>query len=448
MDNCSIVRLFGCLIAFGALAFSVIAEEPVQTRVSIASEPSGAIVVIDGAERGTTPLVVFDLKPGRHHLRCRLPGYVASDRFFDTQNGPYLDFMETLSEERGILLLKSDPAGCDIRVDGVSVGRTPRLLTNLPTKERHSICLRKEGYQDQLISVKFDGRRPLVREERMVLASGTLAITSDPAGAEVTINGVKRGVTPLEVSGVPKGRAVVQFHLDGFADETRELAVQAGDRQALPIVLTGLPGTLRLSSVPTGARLYVNGQAQGTAPQALSGLRPGTYEVRAELEGYAVMTKKVVIENGASANEEFRLSNVMGAFEVRTSPPGAQVLIDGRLAGVTKTGDPNAEFSDVLRVENLLEGEHSVVMKKDGFKTLTKTVKIRSKETRKWHRQRLSRLFLPDTEIVTANGTRRGVLLRSREDGIEIEEKPGVVSYFKRDDIRKINTIKHESSEQ
>ena len=285
--KCSNVRMFGCLIGAAMLAVSSLAADEVRPRVNITSQPSGATVIIDGMDRGTTPVTLFDLAPGRHHLKYRLAGYVERDRFFNTNEnpGPYIEKNEVLEEEKGILLLKTDPEGCDIQIDGVSVGRTPRLITHLAAKGVYSVKFRKAGYQDQVISVKFEGRKPLVREEKLVLASGTIDISSEPAGAEVMVNGIVKGQTPLRVAEVPRGRATVKFRLDGFADEVRELAINAGDMQTLSIVLKGLPGTLQLTSVPDGARFYVNNEAKGKGPLSIPGLKPGAYSVRAELEG-------------------------------------------------------------------------------------------------------------------------------------------------------------------
>ena len=422
------------------------AQERVQSRVVVSSQPSGASVIVDGVDKGVTPITLFDLAPGWHHLKYRLAGYEERDRFFDTAESAFVERNAVLKEQKGLLLLKTEPDGCDIQIDGVSVGCTPRLITHLPVNGTYSIRLRKAGYQNQTISVKFDGRRPLVREETMVLASGTIDVMSEPAGAEVTVNGIVRGTTPIKVSGIPKGRAVVKFRLDGFADEVRELAINAGDVQTLSVVLTGLPGTLRLSSVPSGARFYVNGESRGKGPLTLQGLTPGDYEVRAELEGYGTSVKTVSIANGASASEEFRLSNVMGRLEVRTSPPGVQVFLDGRPVGVTKSKGADAEFSDIFAIENVLEGEHVLVLKKDGYSDVTRHPKVQNSQTAKYHHQRLTRVFTPNVEIVTTRGTYRGVLEANKPDYIELEVSLGIRRSFPRDEIRKINFLSDEKA--
>ena len=325
----------------------------------------------------------------------------------------------------------------------MSVGRTPRLVTTLSVRDVHSVRLRKAGYQDQMITVKFEGRKPLVREERLVLASGTLDVLSEPAGAEVTVNGIVRGRTPLKVTGVPKGRAVVKFRLDGFAEEVRELAVNAGDVQTLPVVLKGLPGTLHLSSVPDGARIYVDERYEGKAPVALAGLKPGAYAVRAELDGYGTQSRTVTLVNGGSASEEFRLSNVMGRLEVVTAPPGARLTLDGRLVGVTKAATPNAEFSDPFVVENVLEGEHRLVVSKEGYSDFVRHPNVQNQRTAQ-HRIRLRRIFTPDIEIVTSRGTYRGVLVSNTPESVVVEVSLGITSTFPRSEIRKVTFLSPE----
>lgn len=424
------------------LASAAFAEEAsrVPCRVSLTTNPSGATVIVDGKDRGTTPIMLYDLAPGRHHVKFRCAGYVSSDRFFDTSEGPFIERNTVLKEEKGLLLIKTEPEGCDIQVNGVSIGRTPRLVTTLASRETHSIRLRKAGYLDQVISVKFEGRKPLVREERLVPASGALDVISEPAGAEVTVNGIVRGKAPLKVTGVPKGRAVVKFRLDGFEEEVRELAVNAGDEQTLPVVLKALPGTLHVASVPGGARIYVDDVPQGVAPVSLLGLKPGDYVVRAELEGYGAQSRTVTLANGASASEEFRLSNVMGRLEVVTAPVGARLTLDGRFVGVTKSKDPDAEVSDPLVVENVSEGEHRLVVTKDGYADHVRHPTVQNQKTTQ-QRVRLRRIFVPNIEIVTTRGTYRGILVSNTPESVVVEVSLGITSTFPRAEIRKVNFL-------
>lgn len=439
----SAVRLACQLAAVVGLAFSAVAQEQMQTRVNITSQPVGATVIVDGQDRGVTPITLFDLTPGRHHLKYRLAGYVERDRFFNTNEGPSIEKSEVLQEIKGLLLVKSEPDGATVLIDGMSRGQTPCLITDLAAKDTYALKLRKAGFLEQTVPLKFNGREPRVVDEVLVLDSGVINIISDPPGAEVTVNGISRGKSPVLVKGIPKGRAAVKFTLEGFSDEIRELAMRAGDQQTLSVVMQPLPGTLHLVSVPEGARFYLNDEARGIGPLVIPGLKPGDYTVRAEKAGYGTMTKTVTIDNGASAREEFKLSNVMGRLEVRTDPVGAQVIFDGRNLGATKSQSDTAETSDVFAIENILEGEHVLVIRKDGYAESTRHPKIVNSQTATAN-VRLKRIFVPDVEIITARGSYTGVLVSNTPETVVIEVSLGISRSFPRSEIRKINFLKQD----
>lgn len=433
---------FLILAAAAAAAALAPAQEKAQTRLGVTSQPEGATVFVDGADRGVTPLVLYGIPPGRHHVRCRLPGYAENDGFVVLREGSRVERNEILEPETGLLLLKTDPEGCNIRVDGISIGETPRFIANLTTKDVHKIRLSKAGYQDQSISVKFNGREPLVREEKLILDSGTLDIVSDPPGAEVTVNSIVRGRAPLSVDKIPKGTTTVKFRLDGFKEDVREVRINAGDRQTLSVSLVGYPGTLHLLSVPPGALFYLDGEARGPGPVSIPSLKPGEYEVRCEKEGYGAMTRTVTIRNGASAREEFRLDSVMGRIEVRTSPPGAEILLDAHRVGFSKaSGGEAEETSDIFPIENVKEGEHVLLVRKNGYQEVSRTIRVESKKTLRQHHVVLKRAFIPDVEVTTATEVIRGVFKSQSETTIVIERKPGMDYPIPREFVRKIEYL-------
>ena len=220
----------------------------------------------------------------------------------------------------------------------------------------------------------------------------------------------------------------------------RELALNAGDKQTLFLRLEGLPGTLKLTSVPEGARFYVNGESQGKGPLTLNHLKPGEYVVRAELEGHGTLDRKVRIGNGETASEEFRLENVLGRLEIRTMPVGAQVFVDGHAAGRTTASSEAAEISEVLTVANLKAGEHTVIVKKEGYAEVVRRPVLAASQATPLD-VRLKRVFTPNIEIETSTGTYRGVLVENAPSALVIEVSMGINRTFPRADIRKINML-------
>lgn len=431
-------------MVLGLLGLTAFGEVSSPTRLDVTTQPAGASVIIDGRDRGLSPLTLFDLKPGRYHVKYRLNGYGDRDGFFTLEQNRPLQQSAVLEPVKGVLLLQTEPEGCNITVDGMSIGTTPRLVTTLDVKDTHRVVLEKAGYRPAEFTVRFNGRKPVVRKETMLLDSGVLVITTEPEQAEVTVNGIVRGKTPITVTDIPKGRATVQLKLDGFDEETRELTVNSGDRQTLAVSLKGKPGTLYLSSVPEGARFYLNNEFRGISPVTIPGLRPGSYEVRAEKDGYGTSTRTVTVGNGASLREEFRLSNMMGRLEIRTIPVGAIVTVDGRNLGATKASDPNATASDPLSVENLMQGEHVLVVKADGYATVTKHPYVENSKTAQAN-VKLKRYFKPNVRVITGSGEVMGVLIKNDADLVTLEVKLGVEKSFRRGDIRKIEFLEDQS---
>ena len=245
----------------------------------------------------------------------------------------------------------------------------------------------------------------------------------------------------MKVGGVPKGRATVALKKNGFAEESRELSIVAGESQTLFVKLKGLPGTMSLSSVPDGARFYVNDRPEGKGPISLTGLNPGSYTIRVEKEGFATATKTVTLENGGSIVEEFRLDNVMGRIEVRTIPSGVEVFLDGARVGTTKSKGDDVEASEALAIENVHEGEHTLVFKCEGYADATKHPVVENRKTQTVN-ARLKRVFTPNVEITTDSGVHRGVLISNTANGVEVEVSLGINRMFPHGEIRKIEFIK------
>ena len=131
----------------------------------------------------------------------------------------------------------------------------------------------------------------------------------------------------------------------------------------------------------------------------------------------------------------------MGRIEVRTIPAGAQVLLDGSVVGTTKSKDSDAEASDVFAIENVREGEHTILVRCDGYADVTKHPIVENQKTQSLN-IRLKRVFTPDVEIVTDSGTYRGVLISKTPTGVEVEVSLGINRTFQHSEIRKLNFLK------
>ena len=64
-----------------------------------------------------------------------------------------------------------------------------------------------------------------------------LVVTTQPAGARITVNGIGWGVTPVTIRHMPAGEKRIRVSKEGYASEERVLRVDAGRRQELEVQL-------------------------------------------------------------------------------------------------------------------------------------------------------------------------------------------------------------------
>jgi hypothetical protein len=68
--------------------------------------------------------------------------------------------------------------------------------------------------------------------------TGSLSVTTTPAGATVFIDGVQRGVSPTTIPGLAPGDHTLLVKLNGYADLTAPVTITAGQARAYTTALS------------------------------------------------------------------------------------------------------------------------------------------------------------------------------------------------------------------
>ena len=76
--------------------------------------------------------------------------------------------------------------------------------------------------------------------------TGSLAVLTEPAGAEIFIDGDFKGVSPVTISGLSAGTHTVLLTLKEYANTTTNISINAGQTQKYS---PGLQKAYRLSAV-------------------------------------------------------------------------------------------------------------------------------------------------------------------------------------------------------
>ena len=108
--------------------------------------------------------------------------------------------------------------------------------------------------------------RPYLAEFTLVRESGSISVTSIPAGAKIFLNGTDTThLTPYTLTNVPVGEHTVVVTLTGhFTPVPANVVVSAGQTGAADFSLTPVGnGDIKVTSAPAGATIFLDGVNTG-----------------------------------------------------------------------------------------------------------------------------------------------------------------------------------------
>ena len=217
------------------------------------------------------------------------------------------------ADETGGLKIYTTPSGAKIFIDGNEWGQTPRLVSPLEVGE-HSVLLTMEGFRDVVRQVKI--AKGITASMNVVLEKvyGSIKVTSSPAGANVYLNGVLKGTTTaqgLSLSGLEIKTYAVKVTHPGYAPYEVDAAIMPDEVIEVNAVLSPKPGSIVITSTPSGAQVSVNGAPKGNTPCSVTNLEPGTYKVTVSKEGYENGEVSVTVGPGESVAKSVVLKKTL-----------------------------------------------------------------------------------------------------------------------------------------
>jgi len=342
-----VVLMMVFLVTARSVQIVVKAESPAKLSVSGLALPLGQRYL---------------LRPGDYEVSVTAEGYhpLVTTISVDESDGQRVELL--LQALPGRLSVDSSPPGASVTVDGESVGRTP--LQGLPLEAgEHRLLLQEARHLPLEQTLQIVGRDvQLQLHLQLTPAWAEVAVDSLPGGATILVDGEPAGQTPRSLE-ILQGEHQLMLQLPAFADWQQTLHVEAGENQDLgQISLQPASGALRLSSVPGGANVTLDGEFQGQTPLTLQ-VSPGQEHRLAVFKpGYKRYNGTVELPAAGSDERVVTLQARLGEVRFRISPTGATLRINGKPVG---RGN---------RTLSLPAVEHSVEISLDGFVSVRRRV--------------------------------------------------------------------------
>lgn len=297
-------------------------------------EPVNAILTIDS----TTTLIrlgdaQFNLPLGKHAFRVESPFYEAVEDTFELTDSEKLVIPITLQSIYSYVTVRTPLKGCDIRLDGESIGQTIATSGHLqPGVHRLTVFQGSFCYFDKEIMVGPTEKKVIElgdkdlsprlvtqkQKSRLTVPAATDSIVAEKPSslrafvppviqAPVTIEAADDStqiIIDLEPVGYGKweGMLTQGFHTVSTSQDSIESQIQylwVDDELPKTVKLlapTADYGMLNIHSNVVGADIYINGVLMGVTPCVIEKLSPRKpYMVRLVKEGYRQAEKKVKV---------------------------------------------------------------------------------------------------------------------------------------------------------
>ena len=250
------------------------------------------------------------------------------------------DIVNEITDETGFLVIRSDPEGATITLNGEAVGTTPLQVEKMVGRY---VVVAEMGrlYHPTREELRL-GRDGATRIDlALAPAFGTLAVSSDPTGAEVWLDGEMVGTTPYRNPRKPSGEYHLRVVQPDYLPHETTVAIRDGLSTAEHTRLVADFGALSVSSDPPGARILLDGVDTGLkTPHRFPRVKPGAHQVRLELEAHGTVVERPSVDRGGEGRVAVRLDPKLGLLAVVAqyadgTPCEGELRVDGHVRGRT-----------------------------------------------------------------------------------------------------------------
>jgi len=355
--------------------------------IYVESSPAGAVISLDGENKGLAPVTITGLWPGSYNISATLAGYqeytTTTTISGPTRSAVYCPLVLDTSG-KGLYVI-STPLQADVYLDGVLAGATPFMQTD-PASGTHSIRVRLSGYDDweSTVEINQNGSKTLsailIRNDSV--STQGIYVSSDPAGATIILDGRAKGSTPKTVNNIAAGVHVLEVDYPGYVSWKSTIDVPETGIRDIPVNLTpktSPPGWIAVSSHPGNASVTLDGDYVGRTPVNstlnLDTVPPGEHIIALELSGYQPYSTRTNVSSRLVSSVNAELipgsgTSARGNVSVTSDPAGAAIFLDNRSVGISP-----------LTADDIAAGNHHITLTREGFQDYSTSILVTAGNT-------------------------------------------------------------------
>ena len=278
-------------------------------------------------------------------------------------------YLEVSLNQTYSIVVNSNVADAEVYLDKVFKGRTDNS---------NSLTIKGVFAGEHTLKLVYGS---VSHEQKIVVNSGNISFRQNvniaasepqfvvftvvPQNAVVIIDGKHYTLQDGSMSAVlASGRYDYTVTAVGYHSQSGTFTV-SGETVTRNITLKSDSANVTLTA-PGNAEIWVNGSKKGTGRWSGT-LNSGVYIFEARKDGHrtAKLTKEITSTQPQQSYTLPAPTPILGGVAIASTPIGANVTIDGKMAGTTP-----------LKLDNIFVGNHSVKITKMGYSDYTQTVTI------------------------------------------------------------------------
>ena len=252
----------------------------------------------------STLTLVGKLRPGEHGALLKsIRNAPANVRVVDD-----IQYDDTLSADNSGIHVVTDVAGATATLFGPA-GRqladcqTPCNFNNL-APNRYSLQITKDGYSPLQTAVELNAAQTLDQNLHLEAIAKGLFVTSQPAGANIFINGAKQsGQTPATIP-LAQGQYDLVVRLSGYQAYAGHIVVKDNTQTKIDAQLKEKSQVhvawAQVHSTPEGAEIFIDGAPSGEISPARLQIPSGVHIIALRLKGYEIAKRGVEASEGGT----------------------------------------------------------------------------------------------------------------------------------------------------
>ena len=288
----------------------------------------------------------------------------------------------TITEKTyGSINITSDPKGADILIDLIEYGVTSKNIEKIEAGY-HNLILSYPGYERLQKRIMIEKDKTLSISEFLVPKTGNLSILTEPSGANVYLDNMIKGQTPLDLFDLPVRDYIIRVGLEDHQIIERRISVQYGENTTQKYDLEPLPGKLSLFTTPSSAKININGRNYTSGANGIASIElpVGRYTLKVTKDGYEALQREVFIKPNDLGTLDINLKRLPAGV---SSNPDMGFLTVNTLDSKIKLKIPGVKESQRLPLKyfELLYGEYNLKAFGSGLESEKRKISIGKQKT-------------------------------------------------------------------